>query len=435
MKFVLMLAEEFPPINIMGTWRPLGFAKYLAEFGFWPVVITRRDYQKYDVDYEPLKALTGRCDIHRVPLLDSSLLARRRRRRKAQEQTSERNAYGRADRRIGPWRLLRRKVGHQLGFFWPAVAKGLEVFVRQGFDLIWATGFPWQAVKAGYLLSRITVKPYVVDLRDPWTYGTLWHPTDREAAEHAKGWERRVLTTASRTVYTSPLTAQNMRRRLRPDCQDRIVCITNGFDECQSSAPSDKGDNRLVFRYVGKLAGYRDPDILFKGLRLACQHEDLARDLRVEFVGRTAGYEQRIVSGSLSRCVDYMGYVSKQESNAFMRGADVLVLLQTITGPGRDVISGKAYEYLAARRPILGIVPEDGGDAWLLRETSAGIITGVTDPERIAEGIRRCWRLWKEGRLEELAPKGDISRFSRRNLTRQLAALFDEVLAEAKRRL
>jgi len=49
--------------------------------------------------------------------------------------------------------------------------------------------------------------------------------------------------------------------------------------------------------------------------------------------------------------------------------------------------------------------------------------------------IRRCWRLWKEGRLEELAPKGDISRFSLRNLTRQLAALFDEVLAEAKRRL
>jgi len=438
LKRVLMIAQHFPPTNFSGTARPYGFARYLAEFGYWPVVVSGRDQGGHALDYEPLKALAGRCEIHRVGMLGRRLLvwreARKQGRRRAPSPSTAR-AGPSALPRCGLGQLLRRKVGRQLGFFWPVVAKGCELFLRQGFDVIWATGPSWESIQAAYLLSRATGCPYIADLRDPWTYGSMWHPPDREAAEHARSWEKRVSATASRVVYTSPLTADIMRERLGPGCRDRVVTITNGFDGGRTETRGDDVNDDLIFRFVGNLGGNKNPEVLFEGIRLACQREDVASDLRVQFVGGMAGFEQRITSGTLPRCVDYVGYVTAQESRAYMAGADVLVLLQTITGPGRDVISGKAYEYLAARRPILGIVPEDGGDAWLLRETSAGIITGVTDPERIAEGIRRCWRLWKEGRLEELAPKGDISRFSRRNLTRELAGVFDEVLAEAKRRL
>ena len=440
LKRALMIAQHFPPVNFSGTARPYGFARYLAEFGYWPIVVAMRDSPGHALDYEPLKALAGRYEIHRVGLAAPWLVPKGRRQRRSQAARSgapgPSAVQGEAGLpRLGLWGLMRRKVGLQIGFFWPAVAKGCELFLRQGFDVIWATGPPWESLRAAYLLSRATGCPYVADLRDPWTYGSMWHPPDREAAEHARSWEKRVSATASRIVYTSPLTADIMRERLGPGCRDRVVTITNGFDGGRTETRGDDVNDKLVFRFVGNLGGNKNPEVLFEGIRLACQREDVASDLRVQFVGGMAGFEQRIASGTLSRCVDYVGYVTAQESRAYMAGADVLILLQTLTGPGRDVISGKAYEYLAARRPILGVVPEDGGDAWLLRETNSGIITGATDPERIAEGIRRCWRLWKEGRLEELAPKGDISRFSRRNLTRQLASLFDDVLAETKRGL
>jgi hypothetical protein len=63
----------------------------------------------------------------------------------------------------------------------------------------------------------------------------------------------------------------------------------------------------------------------------------------------------RLSRSGLADCVSALGRVSRMRSLALMRGADVNVLLQTIES-GTDVIAGKAFDYLAARRPILGIV-------------------------------------------------------------------------------
>jgi len=59
MKRLLMIAQHFPPTNFSGTARPYGFARYLAEFGYWPVVVSGRDQGGHALDYEPLKALAG----------------------------------------------------------------------------------------------------------------------------------------------------------------------------------------------------------------------------------------------------------------------------------------------------------------------------------------------------------------------------------------
>ena len=40
-------------------------------------------------------------------------------------------------------------------------------------------------------------------------------------------------------------------------------------------------------------------------------------------------------------------------------------------GPAADAISGKVFDYLAARRPILGVVTPGGADDWLLRQAAA----------------------------------------------------------------
>jgi hypothetical protein len=116
-----------------------------------------------------------------------------------------------------------------------------------------------------------------------------------------------------------------------------------------------------------------------------------------------------------------------------MAGADVLVLLQSISGPGCDVVSGKAYDYLAARKPILAVVADEGGDAWLLRETQSGLITNLVDPQNVAEGFLHFWRLWLKGELTLAASGGDIERFDRRHLARELADVFSQVLDEDDR--
>ena len=108
-----------------------------------------------------------------------------------------------------------------------------------------------------------------------------------------------------------------------------------------------------------------------------------------------------------------------------MRGADVNVLLQTIA-TGTDVIAGKVFDYLAARRPILGIVDPQGGDAWLLGQTTGNLVVSYEREQDIAEAIASLHARWKRGQLPRLT--GDFAEYERRRLTERLAGAFDGLL-------
>src|SRR6185295_3337979 len=127
-----------------------------------------------------------------------------------------------------------------------------------------------------------------------------------------------------------------------------------------------------------RLGAIRRPDAFLRGLRLLLDRRpDLAARLSVQFTGECDGLAEAVVAAGLGHVVRVHDPVPYDASLRLMRDADALLLLQTLEGPGSDVISGKLYEYLAARRPILGVVSPDGGDAWLLRQSGVGIVAGL----------------------------------------------------------
>ncbi len=434
-----MIAESFPPENYSGTARPYGFARYLSEFGYWPIVVCPRPDDRRGLDYGLLETLTDRCEIHRVGSLGRFLGLRRKPTPppvgEVPSPAIETPSRPAALPRVGPKGRLRRIVGRQLGLAWPAVVKGCQLALGRGFDAIWATGPSWTPFRAAYVLSRITGTPWVADLRDPMTYGTMWQPPDREAAEYVIRLERLALTTAARVVSVTPTMTQALRDKVSGPSGRWCVTITNGYLRRATESRRDLPRSQCLLCYVGRFSHKdRRPDVLFEGLSRACRDTSLAQDVRLQMIGPNEHFQALARTCGIADQVVWTGEVPYAESQAYMVRADVLVLLLTGTLAGRYILSGKIFDYLAARRPILGLVREDGDAARLMRDVEVGVVTGPSDPERVADGIRRCWRLWKDGRLDELAPKGDISRFSRRNLTKELARLFDEVLDEEKRR-
>jgi len=395
---VLMIAYAFPPDNGPGVARPLHFAKHLGEFGYHPLVLTQQGFSDYPVDATVMPELAGRCDILRVT---PSWLGK-----------------------------LGGRAGREMEWMAKTTAAGLRAAAGTGYDLIWVTAPPWTAFYPAYFLSRVTGRPLVVDMRDPWTYGYMWYARSRLRRRLDPWVERTVLTRAARAVFTSPLTTSIMQARLGPRVGRRMVTITNGFAEGAIEPVRDAPAEKCLFRFVGSLSHRnKRPDVLFRGLRMACRDPGFAADARVQFIGAMDGFENALDGYGLSGNVEYLGYVSAERSREYMAGADVLILLQVVAGASSDVISGKHFEYLASRRPTLGIVPEGSGDAWLLGQMASGIITGVEDNRRIAEGFLHYWRLWKDGKLAGPATDADIRRFSRRALTSRLAGVFDEVLA------
>jgi hypothetical protein len=103
-----------------------------------------------------------------------------------------------------------------------------------------------------------------------------------------------------------------------------------------------------------------------------------------------------------------------------------LLLLDTAPGNAGNY-SGKLYEYIAANRPILGIVPPGGVAQALIESTRTGLVVG-SELERIAAAILDLFRAWQAGFPDFHPDWGEIEQYSRRSLTARLAKEFDRLV-------
>src|SRR5205823_7439167 len=118
-------------------------------------------------------------------------------------------------------------------------------------------------------------------------------------------------------------------------------------------------------------------------------------------------------------------FLLHQRALELQRNSEALLLLLPDVGErGRDVPSGKLFEYLAARRPILAAVPTDGTAAKLIRETKAGIVTAPNDIEGMRAAIAELVARRQAGVLE-VPPldKNLIARIGRVARSGEFAAL------------
>ena len=122
-------------------------------------------------------------------------------------------------------------------------------------------------------------------------------------------------------------------------------------------------------------------------------------------------------------------YAPRRKSLELQRDSEVLLLLiPDAGGRGKGVLSGKVFEYLAAERPILALVPPDGAAADLIRNANAGVVVAPDDVDGIAAALRELHTRWRAGGLEEapLAPEWK-ARVSRRARVQELADLLERL--------
>jgi hypothetical protein len=92
-------------------------------------------------------------------------------------------------------------------------------------------------------------------------------------------------------------------------------------------------------------------------------------------------------------------------------------------------LSGKVFEYLAAERPILALVPPDGAAAALLRETGVGAVVAPDDVDGIVRELTALRERWQAGELTE-PPLSDEWRrkLSRQTRVEELAAVLEQLV-------
>ena len=160
----------------------------------------------------------------------------------------------------------------------------------------------------------------------------------------------------------------------------------------------------LTFRHAGILNKYRNPNILFDGIRKFLEkNKDEAKYIRFEFMGRNyAGINSRpiVPPKDLKNVVSFHEQKNLDETWKWIAAADILLLLEFHFSKG-IFFYAKLSDYLHTSRPILSLSPKEGVVADLFKK-GGGIIASPDDSDQISNAINKIYTLWHSKNLDKI---------------------------------
>lgn len=301
---------------------------------------------------------------------------------------------------------------------------------QSDFDCIATFAFPMSTNLLGLWLSKRWQLKWVAFFSDPWTrnpyfrYG--WF------AEKVNAWlERRVFAAATALVFPS----EEMRNRYAaqyPALAEKMRVVSHSFDPSFYVRSTARDRGPLLLRYVGNFYGQRTATTFLTALGMLKERGEVAEgDVVFETVGTVSRkhvklYDRIVRRYGLQSIVRTRPSVPYATSLQLMQEADVLVLLDAAID-GSVYFPSKLVDYVGAGRPILGLTPENGASARVLRRVGGSIVP-PGDVNAIQRGILKLLAHRAGGRLDEHIPSADAARcYSVEWNAQQVAEIFEEL--------
>ena len=183
--------------------------------------------------------------------------------------------------------------------------------------------------------------------------------------------------------------------------------------------------------HTGAFFGQRTPRPFLTAVRdLLDRRPDLRGQVRVRFVGDLRASDRAWAQGlGIDGAWEETGFLPFRQAVAEQRVADALLLLIPYAdGRGDTVVSGKVYEYLAARRPVLAAVPTGGAARRSCASAGAGDVVASDDAGAQSRALEALVDRRRNGGLPDVElPAGLAERMSRRARAGELAAVLHGV--------
>jgi len=449
---ILLISPYFPPQHSVASLRTHEFARTWAACGASVTVLTttKRDDQR-GLDLPPDGFDVAEVE-HPTPWLLDSL------------RTAEKSAPAGGDDDGGDatGSLIRvlRGIRTRTGVFssirmpdltdaWvePAVAWARE---HGPWDVIVSSSGPYTAHLVALALTRARARGltracargrprlWVADFRDLWTENHvgrgLFPFTVRERALQAQCFDA-----ADMIVTVSP----GLADRLRSASSKPVDVIYNGFsNDAEAAGDETDGerafpkDDRIRLAYTGTLyPPDQDPSPLLQGMaRARDRHPDVAARLRLVIAGHRASlWKPFIAAHRIGPMVEMHGLLPRPHALRIQREAGALLSIQwsadddAKASVAAGVLSGKIFEYLPRRAPILVIGGTAAGPiAAMVRETGRGLHLG-SDVEVISATL--CRLVKGDATLGLVRNQDAVGAYRRERQSERLYTMIEDRLA------
>jgi len=421
MREVLFMTYYFPPLGGVGPHRVLRLLRHLPLLGWKPSVLTVTESLPGELRDESLvQTIPPGVTVYRAPLWNI---------RKPVEWLQRMGAQ-----RVSG--LLERWIDcpppdRHVGWLPSLLRKANEVLSSQRVDAIISVSAPYTAHLAGWILKRKHHRPWVVDLRDEWSANPLRRPLFSWQRKLDRFLESHVLAAADRIFMTTPSYCRAIAQGLPTADRGKVSLLTNGFDQRDfaSLSPSPSSD-RFHIVYSGSLYGPQDPSYFLRALMSAIEKGVIPKHrIQITFIGRASQAIERheFAPHGGNGLVQRVAFVSHPASVRMLMEADALLLLVG-KDRGDGNIPAKTFEYLAARKPILALVPRCGDAALLLHKMQAGWVVDPEDEAAIEKTLVHLYQRWATGTLTVTSDETKIGRYESQALAEQVAHVLDELV-------
>ena len=409
--------------------RSIKFAKYLPHFGWQPIVITTRAYGK-DVSNGRLYDVVRAWDIQSLFRFVQGLLGfapkTSERSQKAQTQSKPR-WFEFADRYL---LIPDRQIGWSVFALWPT----FYLILTGGISAVYSSSPPASSHLLGLVISTLARKPWIMDLRDPWTYDSL-NPTAMKGARLVlERWLEKACFRFSDAIILNTPAATNAYVALYPSYANKMTTITNGFDaqefaDAESTIRNDvKNEQVILLSHVGELSRRYDetsiPIMLLEVITELKEKNIIAEGTsHFQFIGCSDnGFSESIVKYGLANVVEIKGQVSHAEAVQQMLLSDCLLIFDPQRAP--NTVPGKLYEYIGTGNPILAVLP-DGAARDLLTAFPQAILIYPNDKLGL---YNKLCELFHGAGLDSCEPSDPkVSHLDRKLLTKQLSDILGNV--------
>jgi hypothetical protein len=416
-KKVLIFTYRYPPYGGIGAVRMTCVSKYLPDYGWKPYVYTSdwnpENCRLYDANFgtDVLEHV-----IHRATIVPATQAPVDENANSSSKLGKKINRYRQGFKELSNWRN------------W--VREGKDVLQQiiekhSGFDAIIASYPTTPALKLGDWTSRTFGIPWLADFRDILEESRsklLWFKMWKE--------QRMVRSCSSMMTVSEPL-AESLRKRY----EQSAYSIPNGFDpnevDYNSIERSQGPQSHFQILYTGQLyppghPAREGPGLLFDALdQLDSESKINLDDIEVKFIGMPKQKISPHLTGRKSeKCISILKWVPRDQIRRLQVDATLLFSLGSRHMKG--ILTGKIFEYLQSRRPILSIPADDDGIGSLLSSTNSGCATDTL--QETAVYIFKCYQQWKpDRRLPDNPVSDEIQRYNWQNQTGRVAEILDRI--------
>ncbi len=426
-KKIIILSYFFPPCNITASQRALSWAKYLGEFGFYPIVITRNwerpvNYPTdlhHDTHQTVIHQKFGSYEVYYLPYKQSI---------RDKLYTKENTKFKGVRRLLTFWELIMQNFVDLVIPFRNFYSFTYQ-FLKKNKDIKYmiATANPYTIFKFAHRLKKnFPHLSWIADYRDDWNTrkDSHWYHNFPFISKLASGIERRSelkwVSNCSAISSVSELNTKKISAFVnKPGHTIYNGFIPEDFEQFKKVKPFDE----FTVTFNGTMIEMQEISIFINSFkRIINEFKNIS--FRINFIGTGYDIYQEMKIKTLmegyEKNLNITHRIPRKKVIEIQMRSQVLLLVAY--GSVKGITGTKTFDYLATGKPIILCPSDDDILARIITETEQGIICKNEDESYKA--LKKLVEEWIKSKEINMAVKQDaISFYTRKTQT--------EILAEA----